>query len=122
MSAPVPSPKPTAIGAKTASRPGVASSRSESRVTMSTTRPYSGRVVPSMIPGMSRNWRRTSYTTAPAARETALTARPEKRNTTAAPTITPTSVFGLTTWLTNEDTAVTAPSPRSATVFAIASE
>ena len=29
-------------------------------VTMSIARPYSGRVVPSMIPGFSRNWRRTS--------------------------------------------------------------
>ena len=41
-SAPTPRPKPTAIGARTASRPGVASSRSESRVQMSTTLPYSG--------------------------------------------------------------------------------
>ena len=52
---------------------------------MSTTRPYSGRWVRSMMPGSSRNWRRTSITTAPAERETALMARPEKRNTTAAP-------------------------------------
>ena len=59
------------------------SSRSESLVTMSTTLPYSGRPVPSMIPGISRNWRRTSKTTAPAARPTALIARPENRNTTA---------------------------------------
>ena len=49
-------------GRRSASRPGVASSRSESRVQMSTTRPYSGRTVPSMIPGFSRNWRRTSNT------------------------------------------------------------
>ena len=41
--APTPRPKPTAIGASTASRPGVTSSRSESLVTMSTTLPYSGR-------------------------------------------------------------------------------
>ena len=39
---------------------------------MSTTLPYSGFSVPSMIPGWSRNWRRTSKMTAPAARETAL--------------------------------------------------
>ena len=38
-----------------------------------------------MIPGCSRNWRRTSKTMAPAARVTALIARPEKRKTTAAP-------------------------------------
>ena len=55
-----PRPKPTAIGASTARMPGVISSRSESLVTMSTTLPYSGRPVPSMIPGISRNWRRTS--------------------------------------------------------------
>ena len=81
----MPRPKPTAIGIRTASRPGVTSSRSESRVTMSTTLPYSGFSVPSMIPGWSRNWRRTSKITAPAARDTALIARPENRNTTAAP-------------------------------------
>ena len=61
-SGPTPRPKPTAIGASAASRPGVASSRSESRVQMSTTRPYSGFSVQSMIPGCSRNWRRTSNT------------------------------------------------------------
>ena len=72
----------------------MASSRSESRVQMSTTRPYSGCPVPSMIPGFSRNWRRTSKTIAPAARATALIARPENRNTTEAPMITPTSVSG----------------------------
>ncbi len=38
-----------------------------------------------MIPGISRNWRRTSKTIAPAARVTALIARPENRKTTAAP-------------------------------------
>ena len=48
----MPRPKPTAIGISAASRPGVASSRSESLVQMSTTLPYSGFVVPSMIPGM----------------------------------------------------------------------
>ena len=73
------------------------SSRSESLVTMSTTLPYSGRPVPSMIPGISRNWRRTSKTTAPAARATALIARPENRNTTAAPSSTPTRTAGLKT-------------------------
>ena len=76
----------------------MASSRRESRVQMSTTRPYSGRTVPSMIPGFSRNWRRTSNTIAPAARVTALIASPENMNTTAAPMITPTSVFGVNTW------------------------
>ena len=44
-----------AIGAQMASSPGVASSRSESLVQMSTTLPYSGLPVPSQIPGISRN-------------------------------------------------------------------
>src|SRR5690242_7767877 len=69
---------------------------------MSTTRPYSGRTVPSMMPGFSWNWRRTSYTTAPAARDTALTASPENMNTTAAPMATPTSTFGLNTCVVND--------------------
>ena len=70
------------------------SSRSESFVTMSTTLPYSGFSVPSMIPGCSRNWRRTSKITAPAARDTALMARPEKRKTTEPPMIRPTRLLG----------------------------
>ncbi|CPU67428.1 Uncharacterised protein [Mycobacteroides abscessus] len=65
---------------------------------MSTTRPYSGRSWNVMIPGCSRNWRRTSNTIAPAARVTASIARPEKRNTVAAPRITPTSVIGEMIW------------------------
>ena len=64
---------------------------------MSTTLPYSGLPVPSMIPGISRNWRRTSKTTAPAARPTALIARPENKKTTAAPRSGPTSVCGAKT-------------------------
>src|SRR5699024_7644827 len=96
-SGPTPSPKPTAIGAKIANTPGVASSRSESRVQMSTTRPYSGRPVPSMIPGMLENCRRTSKTTAPAARPTAEMARPENRKTTDAPISKQNRLFGSAT-------------------------
>ena len=73
----------------------MASSRRESRVQMSTTLPYSGRSSYVMIPGCSRNWRRTSNTMAPAARVTASMARPENRNTVAPPRITPTRVTGL---------------------------
>src|SRR5690606_7045608 len=120
--APVPRPKPTAIGANTANRPGVASSRNESRVTMSTTLPYSGLVVPSMIPGMVLNWRRTSYTTAPAARDTAFTARPENRNTTAAPITTPTSVFGAMMSLRNASLTSPNVAPASVSARPIASE
>ena len=74
----------------------MASSRSESRVQMSTTLPYSGRPSPVMMPGISANWRRTSNTIAPAARVTASIARPENKNTVAAPRITPTRVIGDT--------------------------
>ena len=73
----------------------MASSRSESLVQMSTTRPYSGFSVKSMIPGCVLNCSRTSKTTRPAARPTAMIARPEKKNTTDAPTMRPTSAFGL---------------------------
>ena len=48
-------------------------------VSMSTALPYSGLAVPSMMPGMSRNWRRTSTTTAPAARPTASMAMAPNR-------------------------------------------
>ena len=98
----MPRPKPTATGINAANRPGVASSRRESLVQMSTTLPYSGLAVPSMIPGISRNWRRTSKTMAPAARVTALMARPEKRNT-AQPRSRPTRVLGVTIWRSNID-------------------
>ena len=50
---------------------GMIISRCAALVTMSTHWPYSGFSVPSMIPGFSRNWRRTSSTTAPPARPTA---------------------------------------------------
>ena len=49
-------------------------------VTMSIARPYSGRSVPSMIPGCSRNWRRTSWTTSPPTRPTACIASDANRN------------------------------------------
>src|SRR5579859_7125821 len=89
-----PKPNPITMGVSTASRPGVASSRSESFVQMSTTRPYAGFSVKSMIPGCVLNCSRTSNTTRPAARPTAMISRPEKKNTTDAPTMRPTSAFG----------------------------
>src|SRR6266516_2296970 len=49
-----------------------------------------------MIPGLVRNWLRTSKTILPAARPTALIARPLNRKTTDAPMITPISTFGPT--------------------------
>ena len=48
-------------------------------------RPYSGRVVPSMIPGFSRNCRRTSVTTSPPTRPTACIASDANRNGMSPP-------------------------------------
>ncbi len=66
-----PSSRPTSTGTTTGSSEGIIISRIAALVSMSTARPYSGLAVPSMMPGISRNCRRTSSTTAPAARPTA---------------------------------------------------
>ena len=50
-----------------------------------------------MIPGCSRNWRRTSCTTVPADRPTARMARDEKRKAIEPPISRPMNVFGLAT-------------------------
>jgi hypothetical protein len=73
-----------------------------------------------MIPGFSRNCRRTSNTIAPAARVTALIARPENMNTTDAPMMTPTRVFGAKTSKAKAvpTSPATAPASASATVMA----
>src|SRR2546429_77856 len=47
-----------------------------------------------MMPGCSRNWRRTSWTTVPAERPTARMARAENRNGTEPPISRPMNVFG----------------------------
>ena len=47
-----------------------------------------------MIPGCSRNWRRTSWTTVPAVRPTARMARDEKRKAIEPPMSRPMKVFG----------------------------
>ena len=91
-----PMPKPTITGVSTASRAGVASSRSEAAVQMSITGPWSGCFSPDMILP-SANWRRTSCTTTPAVRDTALMARAEKRNGTAPPMSRPMKTFGSAT-------------------------
>ena len=66
-----PSSRPTTIGTATGSSDGMIISRIAERVSMSTARSYCGLAVPCMIPGISRNWRRTSSPTAPAERPTA---------------------------------------------------
>ena len=60
--------------------PGTNISRKAARVDISTHFPYSGVPFPSKIPGISRNWRRTSSTISIAAFPTAFIARAE--NTT----------------------------------------
>src|SRR5579863_3270629 len=50
-----------------------------------------------MMPGCSRNWRRTSCTTVPAERPTARMARDENRNATEPPMSNPMKIVGLAT-------------------------
>ena len=63
--------RPTKIGTTTGNKDGTIISLIAAEVSISTARPYSGLAVPSMIPLISRNCRRTSSTTAPALRPTA---------------------------------------------------
>ena len=63
--------RPTTIGTTTGKRLGIIISLMAAVVSMSTAVSYSGLPVPSMMPLMSRNCRRTSTTTEPAARPTA---------------------------------------------------
>ena len=63
--------RPTNTGTTTGNRLGMTISLMAAVVSMSTALPYSGLAVPSMMPGISLNWRRTSTTTLPAARPTA---------------------------------------------------
>ena len=78
-SASAPSSRPTRIGTTTGSSDGIIISLIAAPVSMSTALPYSGLAVPSMMPLISRNWRRTSSTTAPAARPTASIAMAPNR-------------------------------------------
>ena len=64
-------------------------------VTMSIAWPYSGRAVPSMIPGISRNWRRTSVTTWPPTRPTASIASDANRNGIRPPMKRPAITHGV---------------------------
>ena len=50
-----------------------------------------------MIPGCSRNWRRTSWTTVPAERPTARMASEENKKATEPPMSRPTKTVGLAT-------------------------
>ena len=90
-----PRSRPTTIGTSTGSSEGSIISLIAALVSMSTARPYSGLAVPCMMPGISLNWRRTSITTAPAARPTASIAIAPKRNGTMPPMKRPM----ITMWL-----------------------
>src|SRR6516225_7081028 len=74
-----PSSMPTSTGTMTGSSDGITISLMAAVVSMSTAFPYSGLPLPSMMPLMSRNWRRTSSTTEPAARPTASMAMAPNR-------------------------------------------
>ena len=69
-SASLPNKRPTVIGAKMAVIPGRIISRRAAVVAISTHRALSGLAVPSIRPGISRNWRRISLTILKAARPT----------------------------------------------------
>ena len=79
------SPKPTMMGDSRAMAPGSSISRIEALVEMATHFSYSGLALYSMMPGMSRNCRRTSCTMSMAALPTAAMASEEKINGIMAP-------------------------------------
>jgi len=74
-----PSNKPTTIGTTTGNSDGTIISLIADEVSISTALSYSGLPLPSMMPLISANWRRTSTTTAPAARPTASIAMAPNR-------------------------------------------
>src|SRR3989344_2361171 len=113
----------TTIGTSTGSSEGMIISLIAALVSMSTQVPYSGLALPSMMPAISLNWRRTSTTTEPAARPTAsmpmapnrygtmppmnrpmITAGSESENSTSLPAC-------LSSWVqsANSTTAATPP-------------
>ena len=77
------------MGESTGSIDGTIISLIAARVSMSTQGPYSGLAVPSMMPGICRNWRRTSSTTAPPARPTAIMPMAPNRKGSSPPTNSP---------------------------------
>ena len=76
---------PTAIGTTTAMVPGTIISLMAPAVAIATACAGSGSCDPSMMPGFSRNWRRTSFTIAMAARPTAPIVSAPKMNGIRAP-------------------------------------
>ena len=89
-----PSSKPTATGTATGNNDGIIISLIAAVVSRSTALPYSGLPLPSIMPLISRNWRRTSSTTAPAARPTASIAMAANRNGIKPPINNPIMTIG----------------------------
>ena len=85
---------PTMIGNRIGIAAGASISLIAEPVTMSIARPYAGREVPSMIPGSSRNCRRTSFTTCPPTRPTACIASDANRNGISPPMKRPAITHG----------------------------
>ena len=90
-----PNAKPTTTGATTGNSDGIIISLMAAVVSMSTAVSYSGLPVPSMMPLISRNWRRTSTTTAPAARPTASIAMAPNKYGINPPMNKPMMTIGL---------------------------
>src|SRR3546814_6446299 len=87
--------KYSTMGDSTGSSEGMIISLIAALVSRSTQVPYSGLPVPSMMPGISLNWRRTSMTTAPAASPTAVMPIAPNRYGSRPPMIRPTTTSGL---------------------------
>ncbi len=89
-----PKKRPTKIGTRMATTPGITISLSAAAVEMSTQRAESGLAVPSMMPGISRNCRRTSSTMPAAARPTAVIVSAAMKNGVTPPTNRPMTTSG----------------------------
>ena len=89
-----PSTMPTTMGTITGNSDGIIISLIAAAVSISTALPYSGFAVPCMMPGISRNWRRTSSTTEPAARPTASIAIAPNRKGIRPPMNRPMMIIG----------------------------
>ena len=90
-----PRSRPTRTGTTTGNRNGAIIFLIAAEVNISTALSYRGFAEPFIIPAISRNCRRTSKTTAPAARPTASMAMALNRQGTRPPTIRPIMAFGL---------------------------
>ena len=86
--------QPMATGTTMARQPGSIISRRAEEVEMATHLSYSGSALYSMMPLISRNWRRTSSTMAWAARDTAPMVSAANMNGIMAPMKMPATISG----------------------------